>query len=62
MEAINVNAEPGKDRVTEGRGQPVRRDRGPDLSCQHEKNVSQTSNGRKVKKIKYDVDFRQRFY
>lgn len=29
---INVNAEPVKDGVAEGRGQPVRRDKGPDLS------------------------------
>lgn len=62
MEAINVNAEPGKDRVTEGRGQLVRRDRGPDLSCQHGKNVSQMSHGKKVKKMKCDVDFCRPFY
>lgn len=53
MEAVNVNAEPGKDRVTGGGGgQLVRRDRGLDLSCQHGMDMSQMSQRKKVKKVK----------
>lgn len=60
MEAVNVNAEPGKDGVTGGWGQLVRRDRGLDLSCQHGMDMSQMSQRRKVKKVKKmksDFDF-----